>query len=140
MDRIYSDNLSQEEYTNLLWLKRKNSINSIIVGLSSLVWVLDILRLKLIAFAFGWQVGMKFLAIISIANLALGLITFTPGGIGIVEGGLVGTLSYFRVPLMYSVPLVLVERLISYVTSTAVGFVTLVASGSVDIWRGTKLR
>jgi hypothetical protein len=111
-----------------------------VIGLSSIVWILDILRLKLIALALGWNPSVSFLAIVSFVNLIFGLMAFTPGGVGIVEGGLIGTLTYFGVPSALAISITLLERFISYVLSSMVGFMTLVYSGGAEIWRALKSR
>jgi len=136
--KLFKINLSIEEEKNILSLKNKKLMYLIIVCLSSIVWSLDIFRLKLIATAFGWNIGLTFLAVISFTNLLLGFISITPGGIGIIEGGLIGTLLYFGIPIVYAMPFVITERLISYVISSGIGFIVLITSGSKDIWKATK--
>ena len=56
--------------------------------LSSAVWTLDVMRLKLITMALGLHVHLNVLLLISVLYLILGSIPLTPGGLGIVEGGL----------------------------------------------------
>lgn len=136
--KIIKVELTTEELMNIISLKRKFSLNILVVGLSSVVWFLDMLRLKLIALAFGWNPSIGFLAIVSLANLIFGLMAFTPGGIGIVEGGLIGTLTYFGIPSTLAVSITLIERFISYVLSSIVGFITLIVLGGTEIWRVLK--
>lgn len=136
--KIIKVKLTAEELMNIISLKRKFSLNILVVGLSSAVWFLDMLRLKLIALAFGWNPSIGFLAIVSLANLIFGLMAFTPGGIGIVEGGLIGTLTYFGIPPTLAVSITLIERFISYVLSSIVGFITLIVSGGTEIWKALK--
>lgn len=130
--------LTQEELIKISGLKKKPSLNILAVGLSSAVWLLDIARVKLIALAFGWNPSIGFLAIISLANLFFGLMAFTPGGVGIVEGGLLGTLTYFGIPPTLAIPVTLIERFISYILSTIVGFLVLISSGGVELWRALR--
>ncbi len=80
--KILKIQLTQEELLKISELKRKPSLNILAVGLSSMVWILDIARLKLIALAFGWDPNIGLLALISLANLLFGLMAFTPGGGG----------------------------------------------------------
>ncbi|WP_365942329.1 lysylphosphatidylglycerol synthase transmembrane domain-containing protein [Thermococcus sp.] len=136
--KLFKIELSREELINLLSLKKRTSLTMMGIGLSFAVWLLDVMRLKLIALAFGWNPSIEFLAIVSLANLIFGLMAFTPGGIGIVEGGLIGTLTYFGIPSTLAVSITLIERFISYVISSIVGFVTLVVSGGSEIWRALK--
>ncbi|WP_240912145.1 MULTISPECIES: lysylphosphatidylglycerol synthase transmembrane domain-containing protein [unclassified Thermococcus] len=136
--KIIKVKLTAEELISIVSLKQRFSLNILVVGLSSAVWFLDMLRLKLIALAFGWNPSIGLLAIVSLANLIFGLMAFTPGGIGIVEGGLIGTLTYFGIPSTLAVSITLIERFISYVLSSIVGFVTLVVSGGAEIWKALK--
>ncbi|WP_167909857.1 lysylphosphatidylglycerol synthase transmembrane domain-containing protein [Thermococcus sp. Bubb.Bath] len=138
--KIFRVSLRQEDLIRMLELKKKPAISLLTVGLSSAVWLLDVTRLKLIAMAFGWNPPLAFLAIVSLANLLFGLIAFTPGGIGIVEGGLLGTLTYFGIPSTLALSVTLIERFISYVSSTIVGFMTLITSGGVEVWRALRSR
>jgi hypothetical protein len=138
--KIFNANLTTEELAGIISLKKNFFMNVIVIGLSSIVWILDILRLKLIALALGWNPSVSFLAIVSFVNLIFGLMAFTPGGVGIVEGGLIGTLTYFGVPSALAISITLLERFISYVLSSMVGFMTLVYSGGAEIWRALKSR
>jgi len=138
--RLFKIKLTQDDLVRMLELKRKPTVNMLTIGLSSAVWFLDVMRLKLIAMAFGWNPPLTFLSVVSLANLLFGLLAFTPGGIGIVEGGLLGTLTYFGIPSTLAVSVTLLERFISYVSSTVVGFVTLVASGGVEMWKALRSR
>lgn len=138
--RLFKIKLTQDDLVRMLELKRKPTVNMLTIGLSSTVWFLDVVRLKLIAMAFGWNPPITFLSVISLANLLFGLLAFTPGGIGIVEGGLLGTLTYFGIPSTLAVSVTLLERFISYVSSTIVGFITLITSGGVEIWKALRSR
>ena len=136
--RVFKTDVSDEELSAILALKNQHNTNILGIGLSSLVWLLDVARLKLIALAFGLNLGWTFIALVSIANLIFGLVAFTPGGIGIIEGGLIGTLTYFGIPGPFAVSITLLERFVSYVVSTIVGFLVLLASGGVEIWKALK--
>ena len=138
--RLFKIKLTQDDLVRMLELKRKPTMNMLTIGLSSAVWFLDVIRLKLIAMAFGWNPPLTFLSVVSLANLLFGLLAFTPGGIGIVEGGLLGTLTYFGIPSSLALSVTLIERLISYVSSTVVGFITLVTSGGVELWKALRSR
>ncbi|MBP1913015.1 lysylphosphatidylglycerol synthase transmembrane domain-containing protein [Thermococcus stetteri] len=130
--------LTPEELIKMSALKKKPSLNILAISLSSMAWTLEIARLKLIALAFGWNPSIGFLAIISLANLVFGLMAFTPGGLGIVEGGLFGTLTYFGIPSTLAISITLIERFISYVLSTIVGFLVLIISGGIELWKALK--
>ncbi|MCD6372280.1 MAG: flippase-like domain-containing protein [Thermococcus sp.] len=136
--RFFRTPVAEEEMERIASLKNCHSLNLVGVLLSSAVWVLDVVRLKLITMAFGLNMAWSFIAVISIANLLLGLVAFTPGGVGVIEGGLVGTLTYFGIPTALAVSITLLERLVSYVVSSLVGLVVLLMSGGVEIWKALK--
>lgn len=136
--KLFRKGVSEEEVERIASLKDKHHITLGGIVLSSCVWILDVVRLKLVTLAFGLHLGWGLLVVISVANLILGLIAFTPGGIGIVEGGLVGVLIHFGIPMALAVPITLLERFISYVMSSLVGFFVLVTSGGWGIWRALK--
>ena len=136
--RVFRTDVSEEELARIMTLRRMHDLNLIAILLSSIIWILDVVRLKLIALAFGLDLAWGLLAVISIANLLFGLIAFTPGGIGIIEGGLIGTLTYFGVPMALALPITLLERFVSYVASSIVGLVVLLTSGGVEIWKALR--
>ncbi len=136
--KVFKTEIQGEDLERIFNLKNRHNLNIAGIGLSSIVWLLDVLRLKLIALALGLGLGWNFIAIISTANLLFGLLAFTPGGVGIVEGGLIGTLTYFGMPSPFAVSITLLERFVSYVVSTIVGFMVLVSSGGVEIWRALR--
>lgn len=136
--RLFRANVSDEEMEKISNLRKMHSINLAAIALSSSVWLLDVTRLKLIGLAFGINLPWAVVALVSIANLLLGLVAITPGGVGIIEGGLVGALTYFGIPMAMALPMTLLERLVSYVVSTIVGFLVLLASGGSEIWKALR--
>jgi hypothetical protein len=105
--------------------------------LSSLVWVQDILRLKLVTLAFGLHLRVNIIVLLSILYLLLGSVPLTPGGLGVVDGGLVSALTLFNIPVGIAIGVVAVERFISYVMSGAIGVACLLYFGGLRIWRST---
>ncbi|NJE75675.1 flippase-like domain-containing protein [Thermococcus sp. ES12] len=136
--RIFRTPVTEDEMRKITALRSMHSLNMVAVLLSSTVWLLDVVRLKLIALAFGLNLAWSFIAVISIANLLFGLVAFTPGGVGIIEGGLVGTLTYFGIPMALAMSITLLERFVSYVASSLVGLAVLLTSGGVEIWKALR--
>ena len=136
--RVFRMKVTEEEMEKISALKGMHHINLAAITLSSAVWLLDVLRLKFIGLAFGLNLSWTLLALVSIASLLLGLVAVTPGGVGIIEGGLVGTLTYFGIPMALALPMTLLERFVSYVVSSIVGFLVILASGGVEIWNALK--
>ncbi len=106
--------------------------------LSSLIWIQDVARLYVIALALGWRAPLAVFAGVSVIYLILGVFSITPGGIGIVEGGLAAALAAIGAPGDVALGIVLVERLISYASSSLLGLLVLVLSGGREVWRHLK--
>ena len=138
--RAFRIELSPEDRDRIVSLRKCNDVNLIGIGASSLVWILDVLRLKLITMAFGLEVSIPVLVFISVVNLILGIAAFTPGGLGVVESGLVGTLTYVGLPPALAVSVVILERFISYVLGSLSGLMVLLTSGGREVWRALKSR
>jgi uncharacterized membrane protein YbhN (UPF0104 family) len=119
------------------WRQLKKSYIPVLV-LSSGVWVLDIIRLKLIALALNLNLSLYTIAAVSILYLLLGILPITPGGLGIVEGGLISLLLYLGLPLASSGSFVILERFISFGLSSLIGFLYLSYYGGIEIWKNTK--
>ncbi|WP_050003100.1 lysylphosphatidylglycerol synthase transmembrane domain-containing protein [Thermococcus eurythermalis] len=138
--RLFRVNLSDEEKARLISLRSCGTANLVGITASSLVWVLDVARLKLLTLAVGLEVSIPVLVFVSVVNLVLGIAAFTPGGVGIVEGGLVGTLTYVGLSPALAVSVVVLERFISYVLSSLSGLAVLLTSGGREVWRALKSR
>lgn len=121
-------------------LRNSTLVTGLGIVLSTLVWILDVARFKLITMAFGLSLPWKLIVVISVVNMILGLISITPGGIGIMEGGLIGTLVHFGIPQIFAISITLLERFISYVLSTLVGMGVLLLSGGLEVWKALKSR
>ncbi|AKB19293.1 MULTISPECIES: YbhN family protein [unclassified Methanosarcina] len=106
--------------------------------LSCGVWALDIVRLGLIASALSLSIPLHVIATVSILHLLLGSLPITPGGLGIVDGGLIYLLLYFGLPLVSASSFVFLERFISYGLSSAIGFLYLFCYGGFTVWKNTK--
>ncbi|AKB46181.1 hypothetical protein MSKOL_0404 [Methanosarcina sp. Kolksee] len=135
----------RERFTVLLkdikqnWKKLHKSFIPALL-LSSGVWILDIVRLQLIALALNLNLSLYIIASVSILYLLLGLLPITPGGLGIVEGGLVSLLLYFGLSLASSGSFVFLERFISFGLSSLIGFLYLFYYGGSEIWKNIKLQ
>jgi uncharacterized protein (TIRG00374 family) len=106
--------------------------------LSSVVWVLDVMRLKFITMALGLHVSLDVLLLISVLYLILGSVPLLLGGLGIVEGGLIAVLGYFGMPIITASGIVVLERLISYVIASAIGSFYLIRFGGFTFWKSIR--
>lgn len=119
------------------WIQFKSSFIPVLF-LSCGVWILDVIRLKLVALALNIDLSLNLIITISILSFLLGALPLTPGGIGIVEGGLISLLLYLGLPLGPAGSFVFLERLISYGISSLIGFLYLSYYGGFKIWGKAK--
>lgn len=119
------------------WKQLNRSFAPVLL-LSCGVWGLDVIRLKLVASALSLPLSLDLIIIFSVLYLVLGCLPITPGGLGIVEGGLVSLLLYFGLPLASAGSFVFLERFVSYGLSSLIGFLYLFYYGGFKIWKDTK--
>jgi uncharacterized protein (TIRG00374 family) len=106
--------------------------------LSCGVWTLDIIRLKLVALALNINLSINLIVTVSILSFLLGALPLTPGGLGVIEGGLISLLLYLGIPLASAGSFVLLERFVSYGLSSLIGLLYLFYYGGFKIWEKTK--
>ncbi len=100
-------------------------------GLTSMVWLLESLRLFLVIEAMG-GLSLTLPAVIFVALMGSLLTTVpaTPGGLGIVEGGIIGVLrsGLFGVTATVAGAVALLDRLINYWSIVFFGFILYLVS------------
>jgi conserved hypothetical protein len=119
------------------WNQFKKSFIPVLF-LSCGVWVLDVIRLKSVALALNIDLSLNLIITVSILSFLLGALPLTPGGLGIIEGGLISLLLYFGLSLASASSFVLLERIISYGISSVIGFLYLSYYGGFKIWEKAK--
>jgi glycosyltransferase 2 family protein len=135
----------QERFNSFLlnvkqnWKQLKRSFFPVLF-LSCGVWTLDIIRLKLVALALNINIPLKLIVTVSILSFLLGALPLTPGGLGIIEGGLISVLLYLGLPLGPAGSFVLLERFVSYGLSSIIGFMYLFYYGGFKVWKKAKER
>jgi uncharacterized membrane protein YbhN (UPF0104 family) len=98
------------------------------ISWSLLLYLQDVTRIFLIALAFGVWLTPVQAATMSVVRL-IGGAAPTPGGLGVVEGGQIGSLVLFGIPTETASAIVVVERAILYGCATAIGAVSLMLLG-----------
>ena len=94
-----------------------------LVGL--LGWLSEVGRLYLVVWATGLEVGIGLIVFVTVANALLTAVPLTPGGLGIVETGIVGLLMW-ALPRESAVSIALLDRSISYLSVILLGAVAFV--------------
>lgn len=134
-NRVKLNSLFQSVQKN--WKQFKQAFIPVLL-LSCGVWVLDIIRLKLVALALNIDLSLSLIVTVSIMSFLLGALPLTPGGLGIIEGGLISLLLYFGLSLASASSFVFLERVISYGISSIIGFLYLSYYGGFQIWQKSK--
>jgi uncharacterized membrane protein YbhN (UPF0104 family) len=96
-----------------------------VLPLSVLVWVLEATRLAFVVYALGYSglLTPRHFVLVALVAALLTTVPFTPGGIGLVEAGMVGVLTAINVSGSAATAIALLDRSISYGTLVLVGCV-----------------
>jgi len=103
---------------------------AITIPMSFLIWVFEILRVYIVFLAFGATLNFIVIAEVFIIASLVGMIPLLPGGLGTVDGVMIGFYSKAGVSLSLAAPVTLIERLISFWMATIIGLVILPHYGS----------
>lgn len=95
----------------------------IVFFITLLSLICEFVRLWFVVAAFGFIVNPLDIAIIFSISIIFGLISQIPLGIGVMEGSLSILLERSGIPIQYSVPIVLTDRMISMYLVLVVGFI-----------------
>ncbi|MCX8195555.1 MAG: flippase-like domain-containing protein [Acidilobaceae archaeon] len=99
-----------------------------LLALTLLIWLLDSLRILLVAFSFGVQASFPLAAALTLIGV-LARLPPVPAGVGVLEGGYAGVMVAYGLSLGQAVSIILAERLITTVLPS-------VAGGAITIYRG----
>jgi uncharacterized protein (TIRG00374 family) len=93
--------------------------------LGFLAWLCEVGRLYMVIWAAGLDVGLGLIFFVTLANALLTAVPLTPGGLGIVESGIVGLLTWV-LSGSDAVSVALLDRSISYLSIILVGSIFFV--------------
>jgi uncharacterized protein (TIRG00374 family) len=104
-----------------------------VLPLSVLVWALESARLAMVVYALGYNdlLTPRHFVLVALVAALLTTVPFTPGGIGLVEAGMVGVLKVVlpaSVPASVPTAIALLDRSISYGSLVLVGCVVFAIS------------
>ena len=101
-------------------------------GLSILFWMIEAISIYFILLAFGVD-AIDFLTIISTytTSIMLGILSFLPLGIGVVEGSLASFFTIHGIDISLSLTIVVVIRLFTRWYGVSFGFIALKLSGGL---------
>jgi glycosyltransferase 2 family protein len=107
------------------------------VGFSSVVWLQDVVRLMIVAAAFGVPLTVSQGATLSVLTIVGGMLP-TMGGLGAIEGGLVAGLVLFGIRIETAAAITAAERAISYGLATVAGGSAFALIGGRQLWQATR--
>jgi uncharacterized protein (TIRG00374 family) len=121
--------ISGNKFTSekIIWSNKTAFIESLLFA--SAFWTMGLMRLKVLAYALDIELSFSVAAAATVWYIAVGLLAFTPGGIGIVESGLAAGLVLLGLPPSQAFALIVLDRAISYLFSTVIGAVCLFVLG-----------
>ncbi len=90
-------------------------------GLGVVIWLLDGLRVYLVAESLGASLTIPEAVVVSMLSALVTIVPFTPAGLGVVEGFMVWLLPQFGVPQDTAVAIALIDRSITYLSLLAIG-------------------
>ena len=126
--KIHDNIFGFQKTMSLLILNRKLLYYT--VPLSFLIWIFEILRVYVVFLAFGASLNVIVIGEVFIIASLVGMIPLLPGGLGAVDGVMIGFYSKAGISLSLAGPVTLIERLISFWMATIIGLVILPYYGS----------
>ena len=108
-------------------------------AVSAAVWILDVMRLRAAAAAVGASISVGQAVTLAAITVAAGLVP-SIGGLGVIEGGLVGGLVAFGVKPAEAAAITAIERAISYGLASLAGAGALSALGGRALWSAARTR
>lgn len=105
----------------------------LLLVLTTVIWLMEGARLQLVfsslnIHAHFSSVPFAPLLFFALATAVLTTIPFTPGGLGLVEAGLLGMMIYLGMPKTEATAVVLVDRVLSYLSVAVFGFIVYLLS------------
>jgi uncharacterized protein (TIRG00374 family) len=93
------------------------------MGVGVVVWLLDGLRVWLVARALGAEISPAEAIVVSLLSALVTIIPFTPAGVGFVEGFMIWILPQFGIARSTAVAIALIDRSITFLSLIVVGVV-----------------
>ncbi len=107
--------------------------------LTGLIWSTEAMRLWFVIAALGYsdvRLGLSGAFFVALAASLLTAVPLTPGGLGVVEAGMVGILTYiYGVPQGEALTIALIDRSISILSVIVIGAIVYVLSSKTKVVR-----
>lgn len=100
-----------------------------LIGITALVWLGESLRLYFVIEAMGGlNLSLPMIMFVALASSLLTAVPALPGGLGLVELGIIGVLTLFNVSSATSASVALLDRVINYWSIVILGFILYLVS------------
>lgn len=109
---------------------------ALVLLLSLTMWVLDTIRILLVASAFNVSLALTAAIGLTVIHVA-SRFSPTPAGVGVLEGGFIGYLRLLGVPLGDATLIVLGERFVSTLIPTVAGALLVLHRGGIRVLRAS---
>lgn len=86
------------------------------------IWLTEAGRLYLVTRSMGAEIGIAVVVFVALANSLLTAVPATPGGLGVVEAGVIGIFSLIGVDDTLAASITVLDRAISYWSLIVIGF------------------
>lgn len=107
----------------------------LLLAMTAVIWFMEGARLQFVFWSLGLHTTTTISSIpfapmvfFALGTAVLTTVPFTPGGLGLVEAGLLGVMVYLGVPKTDAAAVVLVDRVLSYYSVALFGFVVYLLS------------
>ena len=108
----------------------------LLLGVTVVIWLLEGSRLQLVFASLGLlhtsqsisPIPFAPMLFFALATAVLTTVPFTPGGLGLVEAGLLGIMLYVGIPKADAAAVVVVDRVLSYYSIAFLGFLVYLVS------------
>jgi glycosyltransferase 2 family protein len=105
----------------------------LLIGVTAVIWMFEGFRFQLVFLSLGLHVnypGPPFLPMVffALATAVLTTVPFTPGGLGLVEAGLLSIMAYVGLGAQDAAAVVLFDRVLSYLSIAVLGFIVYLLS------------
>lgn len=123
------ENISGFQKTMKLLISNKRVLYTS-VPLSFVIWIMEIMRVYVVFLAFGATLNVIVIGEVFIVASLVGMIPLLPGGLGAVDGLMIGFYSKAGISYSLAAPVTLIERAISFWLATIIGLIILPYYGS----------
>ena len=109
---------------------RNKNVMLYALPLSFIIWIFEISRVYVVFLAFGAHISPIIIAEVFIIASLVGMIPLLPGGLGAVDGIMIGFYAVAGISTSVSAAATVIERLISFWMATILGMIILLYYGS----------